>query len=427
MKLKLSHYIRCVIILSGLAGFSEIAAQQLSKTFGYTGAMQTFTVPPCVSVLSIEAFGASGQSVTTSGVVNRGGWGGRVRAVYPVTPGQVLYLFVGGTDGYNGGGNGALYGGNGGGATDVRIGDTALTGRILVAGGGGGAGSNCMVSANYGGHGGDTIGEMGWNCGQQIWWVGTGGTQTGGGMSLGNMAMPGTFGIGGDGGNNEGGGGGGGYYGGGGGGYGGGGGGSNYANATALQVATNRGMRIGHGQLSIYYSEDGTKPPVLAACIRTLICRHETVTLTATGASSYTWSTAQTGSQIAVSPTLHTYYTVTGVAPNTGCTSTATVYVKVLSCVGIEENERENESERNYLTIYPNPSGGAFVIAAQQRTDIIVYNQLGQVLRKYSLNDSNNFTLTENALESGVYFISEEKGREPGSYKTLCKKVVITK
>jgi hypothetical protein len=418
MKLKLPHYFRRIVILSVIVSSADVTAQQVSKVFAYTGAVQTFTVPPCVTVLSIDAYGASGPSITDNGVTNRGGWGGRVRAVYPVSPGEILHIFVGGMNGYNGGGNGTLYGGNGGGATDVRMGGTSLAHRIIVAGGGGGAGRNCLAPSNYGGHGGDTIGEMGWNCGLQNWWVGTGGTQTGGGISLGNMAMPGTLGCGGDGGNAEGGGGGGGYYGGGGGGYGGGGGGSNYASPYSLQVTTNRGMRVGSGQLIIYYIPNEAKPNVKATSSQTLICRNETATLSVTGAETYTWSTAQTNTQIVVSPTLHTYYTVVGTSTVNGCTSTATVYVKVLSCIGIDENENGNEK----VNVYPNPSAGEFVITAQRNADLIVYNYFGQAIKRYSLNDSNNYQLTENELESGVYFISEEKGTG-----NVFKKVVVAK
>jgi hypothetical protein len=48
------------------------------------------------------------------------------------------------------------------------------------------------------------------------------------------------------------------------------------------------------------------------------ICSGESVTLTASGASSYTWNTGQSGASITVSPTENTTYTATG---STGCNS----------------------------------------------------------------------------------------------------------
>ncbi len=52
------------------------------------------------------------------------------------------------------------------------------------------------------------------------------------------------------------------------------------------------------------------------------ICGAQTVTLTASGATSYTWNTGPTTSTIAVSPTTTTIYTVTGAV--SGCTAQAT-------------------------------------------------------------------------------------------------------
>lgn len=107
------------------------------KGFGFTGALQSFVVPAQVTQLIIECWGA-------------GGLGGYTKGTIVVTPGQVFYVFVGGDNGWNGGGSGGKAGnatgnnwpyggGNGAGATDIRSGGTALTNRIMVAGGCGGS------------------------------------------------------------------------------------------------------------------------------------------------------------------------------------------------------------------------------------------------------------------------------------------------
>ncbi|MGE0566406.1 MAG: gliding motility-associated C-terminal domain-containing protein [Bacteroidia bacterium] len=56
------------------------------------------------------------------------------------------------------------------------------------------------------------------------------------------------------------------------------------------------------------------------------ICGAQTVTLTASGASTYSWNTGPTTSTIAVNPTVTTSYTVTGV---NGCSAQATATVEV--------------------------------------------------------------------------------------------------
>ncbi|MGA8574213.1 MAG: glycine-rich protein [Candidatus Cybelea sp.] len=108
-------------------------------TFNYTGAQQNFTVPTGATHVTVKAYGGSSGS---------GLGGGYVKATIPVTPGESLAVFVGGNSsgssgGFNGGGNsGVRRGYGGGGASDVREGGDAFAHRVIVAGGGGGAGDS---------------------------------------------------------------------------------------------------------------------------------------------------------------------------------------------------------------------------------------------------------------------------------------------
>lgn len=130
------------------------------NTFSYTGTEQTYTVPVGVNAIQIETFGAEGMS---SGTVI-GGAGGYASGVLAVTPGQLFYVYVGGQNGYNGGGIGGANGaGNGGGASDVRFGGNTVNDRIIVAGGGGGAGATGCEGTYLGGSGGDGGGGNGAN------------------------------------------------------------------------------------------------------------------------------------------------------------------------------------------------------------------------------------------------------------------------
>ena len=233
-----------------------------SQVFAYTGAVQTFTVPACVTSITVTALGAQGGGTA-------GGLGGRAIATIVVTPGETLNVYVGGqpttqmgAGGYNGGGaitalpcGGGSDGWPGGGASDVRRG-VPLANRVIVAGGGGGTG----WSTGLGGAGGGTLGGDGaasWIAGTQ----GIGGSQVGGGAGgyysgNGESAPSGTLGIGGNGGPISGycigGGGGGGYYGGGGGYVSAGGGGSSYvAYPGNTGTSTTAGVRSGNGQVTI--------------------------------------------------------------------------------------------------------------------------------------------------------------------------------
>lgn len=257
------------------AGFVGSALKTHSRTFNYTGAEQTFKVPRRVKSITVDAYGG-GTSVNGK----QHAFGGRTMATLPVTPGETLYVFVGGdgTTGFNGGGasggGSSCYPGFGAGASDVREHSDGLGNRVLVAGG---AGGNEGV---VGGKGGGPIGGTGRGGAGKSGYGGLGGTQSQGGAGgdggkyYGKPGNAGALGVGGSGGPGGpsspyiicGAGGGGGYYGGGGGGSsgggsiaggrggGGGGGGSSYTEPNAKNVTLWQGWKTATGDGSVVLS-----------------------------------------------------------------------------------------------------------------------------------------------------------------------------
>lgn len=167
--------------------FSKVAVQATdstgkSVTYGYTGSMQTFKAPAAGSY-RLSCYGAPGGGQNRPGDSLPGGRGSMVRGELKLKKGEILYLYVGGSGsgggrcshgspsgnagGFNGGaasgydesqlGNHGRYWthGSGGGATDIRLGGTAVENQILVAGGGGGANKETSGSSadnnNYNG------------------------------------------------------------------------------------------------------------------------------------------------------------------------------------------------------------------------------------------------------------------------------------
>ncbi|MCG8577659.1 MAG: T9SS type A sorting domain-containing protein [Flavobacteriales bacterium] len=289
-------------------------------TYDYTGSMQVYTVPPGVTSIQIEAYGASGGDSPVG--FGNGGLGGYVSAEFDVTPGEDLYIYVGGegaeeeTGGFNGGGNGVLNPG-GGGASDVRQGGMTLTDRIIVAGGGGGGSYETAWGGGWGdgtgtgdgGDGGGLVGQDG-----ESWQMpcqgGTGGSETSGGTG------GGALGVGGAGATPPGdtGGGGGGYYGGGGGGdctgyNGAGGGGSSYTDPAGLAVLHTQGVQDGNGQIIITELCNSLETTVSADTV----CDGETVTLTAssTGSGVISWDGGVVDGEAFTPPVGTTTYTAT--------------------------------------------------------------------------------------------------------------------
>lgn len=96
--------------------------------YEYNGTEQTFTAP-YLGKYQFELNGAQGGNYANYS----GGKGGKVTLTLFLNRGDIVEIYVGGQDGYNGGGTGKISAG--GGATDIRINGE----RVAIAGGGGGA------------------------------------------------------------------------------------------------------------------------------------------------------------------------------------------------------------------------------------------------------------------------------------------------
>ena len=338
----------------GIINSNRVFSQATTTTFSYTGTVQTFTVPPCVTTLTVNARGAEG-----GGPNGLGGNGSVITATMAVTPGQVLEIRVGGmgsvgnnSGGYNGGGTGRAAGttanssGGGGGATDIRIAPYGLVNRVIIAGGGGGfgggttdaagGGANCNNGAagvaSFGGGGGGGTQFAG----------GAGGTPWGGGSNgqAGAIAQGGNGAIDNCYNNSPGGGGGGGYYGGGGGGadcfssapYGGGAGGGG-SSLVPAGGACSPNSNTGNGQMILSYQAAAV--PTTASNTGPY-CAGATIQLnTPVAGATYSWSGPQTFTANVQNPTrpnatsaMAGVYSVT--VTSNGCTSTATTTVSIL-------------------------------------------------------------------------------------------------
>jgi hypothetical protein len=250
----------------GLLGASGALAETKSFT---TKGCSTFTVPPGVSSVTVDAVGGAGQSGFGGG---SGGNGDEIKATLAVTGSQVLDVCVA----FGGGAGGATAppsvgqgGGNGGGASGVSR-ATDFSAPAVVAGGGGGGGEEggFLVEGKpvftHGGNGGAATMEG------QPGEGGKGGAVNGGASS--NASGPGEGGMGarGEGSSDfrsgAGGGGGGGYIGGGGGsplvnggGGGGGAGGTDFCEGTGVSnCTTTAGAGTSLGSVTLAYTPPAT-------------------------------------------------------------------------------------------------------------------------------------------------------------------------
>lgn len=144
-------------------------------------------------------------------------------------------------------------------------------------------------------------------------------------------------------------------------------------------------------------------------------CVGETITLSASGASTYSWTTAQASSPtLQVLVFLSATYTVNAIDAN-GCKTSAIVAVNPNLCLGMGDI-----SPSKNILIYPNPTNGAFHIEGLKEMNLILSDETGRTLKKILLTSENNFTFSLSDLPSGLYFLSGEKDKS-----LMNKKIVV--
>jgi hypothetical protein len=135
----------------------------------------------------------------------------------------------------------------------------------------------------------------------------------------------------------------------------------------------------------------------------------ESVTLTASGADTYVWSTGETGASITVTPDETTKYYVAGTKD--GCEGNAEFTVEV--ALSIEENESVDAN------VYPNPTQGELRIECDAMKELTVVMPNGQVVEKINVND-DRCSLDMSEYNSGVYYIKiTTKDNNVRIYKTV--------
>lgn len=143
----------------------------------------------------------------------------------------------------------------------------------------------------------------------------------------------------------------------------------------------------------------------------------ESATLTASGATSYTWNTSAITTSIVVSPSVSTNYIVNGTDAN-GCQNTAIITQSVSACVGI------NELQTNKINaeVYPNPNSGSINLVLQSLSggdELEIYNSIGQLVLKYNITELKSvYDLSK--LSPGIYQLVIKQN----AYGVYSKKII---
>ena len=141
-------------------------------------------------------------------------------------------------------------------------------------------------------------------------------------------------------------------------------------------------------------------PNVTAVASTSVICAGQSLTLTASGATNYTWTPSGIQTAVAVvTPTVNTHYVVKGT--NDGlCFPTADVLVTVVSCNGIEE------FYGSIISVYPNPAEDSITISLANQiatTYCEILDAFGKIVWKENLKQEKTVINIEQ-LTAGLYF-----------------------
>jgi hypothetical protein len=154
-------------------------------------------------------------------------------------------------------------------------------------------------------------------------------------------------------------------------------------------------------------------PTLMIMTTNTLLCTGETATLSVMGASTYTWSTTENTTDVVVTPTSTTTYTVDGTDTN-GCSNTTTITQDVSLCTGIVTLSNSNSA----INVYPNPNNGLFVVELTTVSKVTVTNALGQVVIAETFEaGKHNIDIHNEA--TGVYFVKVIENNKQQTIKVI--------
>lgn len=141
-------------------------------------------------------------------------------------------------------------------------------------------------------------------------------------------------------------------------------------------------------------------PTLSASATTTMLCAGQSTSLTASGATSYTWNPGSlSGAGVSVTPSATTTYTVTGTSA--GCNGNTTVLVNVSTCTGID-----NLAAGTGLSVYPNPNNGEFYIVNgyTQTVSMQIFNSVGQLVLQGRLDKAES-RISLSGYGKGLYYV----------------------
>jgi hypothetical protein len=142
------------------------------------------------------------------------------------------------------------------------------------------------------------------------------------------------------------------------------------------------------------------------------ICAGESATIIASGALSYSFNPGGIVSNIIITPSLTTTYSVSGTDAN-GCITSTLITQNVDACTGLDNTAFSVQSP--LFKFYPNPNTGMVYFESSVDCDLRIINTLGQTVYSTSI-DSGTHKMSTESLAKGVYSIRLTYAKDTQTY-----------
>lgn len=156
-------------------------------------------------------------------------------------------------------------------------------------------------------------------------------------------------------------------------------------------------------------------PVVTISASKQIVCRGESVVLTANGGVSYVWDNAETGTSVTKTLPVNVpyQYSVIGTDVN-GCKSSAMITVNASACTGVAE------VKANQILVFPNPVNSELTISGGNNTmKVVMISDLHGKTLMVEESDDSNITVNVESLPAGVYYIQVKENDENTIHKFI--------